>query len=77
MIGKPNINKIEALPPERLPRTCDASMFASEVTDDLLFEPGTIGQDRAADAVRFGLAIRSPGLNIFVMGPTVHLAAHR
>ncbi|MCD6285306.1 MAG: AAA family ATPase, partial [Anaerolineae bacterium] len=70
MIRKPNVNKVEALPPERLRRTCDASVFAFEVTDDLPFEPGIIGQGRAVDAVRFGLDIRSPGFNIFVMGPT-------
>jgi len=70
MIRKPDVNQIEALPPERLRRTCDASIFAFEVTDDLPLEPGIIGQDRAADAVRFGLGIRSPGFNLFVMGPT-------
>ncbi|MBN1247171.1 MAG: AAA family ATPase [Anaerolineae bacterium] len=70
MIREPNVEKVAPLPPERLRRTCDASIFAFEVTDDLPFEPGIIGQDRAVAAIRFGLDIRSPGFNIFVMGPT-------
>jgi len=40
------------------------------VTDDLPFEPGIIGQERAVEALSFGLDIDSPGFNVFVMGPT-------
>ncbi len=29
-----------------------------------------IGQDRAAEAVRFGIGIKSDGHNVFVMGPS-------
>lgn len=70
MIREPNLDKLTPLLPEQLRRTCDASIFAFEVTDDLPLEPGIIGQDRAVDAIRFGLDICSPGFNIFVMGPT-------
>jgi lon-related putative ATP-dependent protease len=62
--------KPSQLTPGDLRRECDASRFAFEVTDDLPFEPGIIGQDRAVEAVNFGLDIQSPGFNIFVMGPT-------
>ncbi len=55
---------------ELLRRVCDPTSLAFDVTDDLPFEPGIIGQERAVEAVRFGLDIRSPGFNIFVMGPT-------
>jgi lon-related putative ATP-dependent protease len=70
MIREPNLDKLAPLLPEQLRRACDASIFAFEVTDDLPLEPGIIGQDRAVDAICFGLDIRSPGFNIFVMGPT-------
>lgn len=55
---------------DQLHRACDSSNFSFDVTDDLPFEPGIIGQDRAVEAVRFGLDIHSPGFNVFVMGPT-------
>jgi len=61
---------IQELPPESLRRVCDPSSFAFDITDDLPFEPGIIGQDRAVEAIRFGLDITSPGFNVFVMGPT-------
>jgi lon-related putative ATP-dependent protease len=58
------------LTPEQLRRSCDPAKFEFDITDDLPFEPGIIGQDRAVEAIRFGLDIQSPGFNIFVMGPT-------
>lgn len=61
---------IQELPPASLRRVCDPSSFAFDVTDDLPFEPGIIGQDRAVEAIQFGLDITSPGFNVFVMGPT-------
>ncbi|MGC9467575.1 MAG: Lon protease family protein [Anaerolineae bacterium] len=64
------LTRIEALSPDRLRRECDPSIFTFDSTDDLPYEPGIIGQDRAVEAVRFGLDISSPGFNIFVMGPT-------
>ncbi len=70
MTNDKTIPTIPELAPERLRRTCKASDLAFEVTDDLPFEPGIIGQARAVDAVHFGLDIRSPGFNVFVMGPT-------
>lgn len=62
--------KLEPLTAEQLRRSCDAANFEFDITDDLPFEPGIIGQDRAVEAIRFGLDIQSPGFNIFVMGPT-------
>lgn len=65
-----HIIKVPPLSAEQLSRKCDPATFDFDVTDDLPFEPGIIGQDRAVEAVRFGLDIQSPGFNIFVMGPT-------
>ena len=70
MNNETTMGEIEELPAESLRRACEPSTFAFDVTDDLPFEPGIIGQDRAVEAVRFGLDISSPGFNVFVMGPT-------
>jgi lon-related putative ATP-dependent protease len=61
---------VNELGPESLRRMCNPDDFAFDVTDDLPYEPGIIGQERAVEALRFGLDIDSPGFNIFVMGPT-------
>ncbi len=66
----PGVLQVRELAAEELHRICDSASFPFEVTDDLPFEPGIIGQDRAIEALRFGLDIQSPGFNIFVMGPT-------
>ncbi len=65
-----SIHKNVHLTAEQLRRRCDPAKFEFDITDDLPFEPGIIGQDRAVEAIRFGLDIESPGFNIFVMGPT-------
>jgi lon-related putative ATP-dependent protease len=65
-----NVPELAELAPESLRRTCNPDDFAFDVTDDLPFEPGIIGQERAVEALRFGLDIDSPGFNVFVMGPT-------
>jgi lon-related putative ATP-dependent protease len=58
------------LKPADLRWECDASRLGFETTDELEFKPNIIGQDRALDAIRLGLAIRSPGFNIFIAGLT-------
>ena len=39
-----------------------------ETTDDLQPLEGTIGQERAINALEFGLSIRTPGFNVYVAG---------
>jgi ATP-dependent Lon protease len=58
------------LKPSDLRWECDASRLGFETTDELEFKPNIFGQDRALDAIRLGLAIRSPGFNIFIAGLT-------
>jgi lon-related putative ATP-dependent protease len=58
------------LKPNDLRWQCDASRLGFETTDQLDFKPNIFGQDRALDAIRLGLAIRSPGFNIFIAGLT-------
>ena len=69
-MGEMSALEVTELQADNLRRICDPSSFDFDVTDDLPFEPGIIGQDRAVEAVRFGLDISSPGFNVFVMGPT-------
>ncbi len=54
---------------EVLFRACDARQFDFEATDELPYTAQIIGQERAVEAIEFGLDIDSPGFNIFVMGP--------
>lgn len=49
---------------------CDAESLGFDTTDDIKCKPHIIGQDRALDAIRLGLELRSPGYNIYVSGLT-------
>jgi len=57
------------LAPSALRQCCDPAGFAFETTDDLPDLHEIIGQERAFDAVRFGVGIRRDGYNLFVLGP--------
>lgn len=59
----------DPLPTERLARRCDPGEFAFETTAELEIVDDLIGQERAARAVAFGIAIKRDGYNLFVMGP--------
>ncbi len=48
---------------------CDASCLGVESTEELEDSMRIIGQDRAVEAIEFGMGIDSRGFNIFVMGP--------
>src|SRR5665647_2749508 len=63
-MGKPR--KLE---PEALYRRCDPAQFKFETTADLPDLDEAIGQERARNAVDFGLNIARQGYNLFVMGP--------
>jgi lon-related putative ATP-dependent protease len=47
---------------------CDPSVFTFKTTDDLPELVETIGQQRALDAIDFGLNLDSKGFNIFILG---------
>ncbi|MBM3569326.1 MAG: ATP-dependent protease [Alphaproteobacteria bacterium] len=57
------------LPAEALYRTCDAAGLGFVTTDELVPLDEALGQDRAVEAVGFGLGIRRPGYNIVAIGP--------
>ncbi len=50
--------------------TCDASRLKFETTAEVEPLEGIIGQDRAVHSLAFGLRMREPGYNIYIMGAT-------
>ncbi|MGD8866890.1 MAG: ATP-binding protein [Gemmatimonadales bacterium] len=60
---------LKSLGAEALYRRCDLKELNFETTDDLERLSGIVGQDRASEAVRFGIGIRRDGFNIYALGP--------
>jgi predicted ATP-dependent protease len=60
---------IVPLAPDQLYRHCDAASLPFATTAQLTEPAGTVGQDRALAAVKFGLEMQHPGFNLFVLGP--------
>ncbi|MCO5786594.1 ATP-dependent protease [Pseudomonas sp. G11-1] len=56
------------LSPEQLTVPIDLESLGFTSTDDLEPFKGILGQDRAVEAMHFGVAMRRPGYNMFVMG---------
>ncbi len=57
-------------PSRRAPaRRCDPSAFTFDTTAELEELDEIVGQDRAVEAVAFGIGIRQPGYNLYAMGP--------
>jgi lon-related putative ATP-dependent protease len=57
------------LAPEELCRRCDPAGLGFATTADLEPLEPPLGQERAAEAIRFGVGIRREGFNVFVLGP--------
>jgi lon-related putative ATP-dependent protease len=57
------------LPPDRLRAACDPDSLSFETTAALKPLDEVIGQERAVEAIQFGIAIRRPGFNVFAFGP--------
>ena len=60
---------ISALSPDQLYTRCDPDAFQFETTRDLKGSAAILGQERASEAMRFGLDMTLDGYNVFVMGP--------
>lgn len=60
---------VAALSITDFPSCCDAKQFDFETTDDLETLSDIIGQDRALEAIRFGLGMSGEGYNLYVLGP--------
>ena len=61
---------VAPLEPSALYRQCDPAQLGLETTADLDVRDGLIAQDRAIQAVRFGIGIRHAGYNLFALGPS-------
>lgn len=68
--GKLDMADLHALESTDLFTACDTSAFEFETTDQIAdaSDDEIFGQDRAVDAVRFGIGIDAPGYNLFVLG---------
>lgn len=56
------------LAPERLRRQLDPATLPFKSTEELSALEGPLNQERAMEALRFGIGIDSPGYNLFVTG---------
>ncbi|MAT98327.1 MAG: ATP-dependent protease [Anaerolineaceae bacterium] len=59
----------ESLSIVELYRQCDPDQFDFETTADLDDTIAIIGQDRAVEAIQFGITIAQDGYNLFALGP--------
>ncbi|MCB8928450.1 MAG: AAA family ATPase [Ardenticatenaceae bacterium] len=59
----------ERLSPASLYRQCDPAQFSFQTTADLDDSIAIIGQDRAVDAIQFGISMVQDGYNLFALGP--------
>ena len=57
------------LSPDALYHRCDPDSFTFETTAELEDFGNMLGQDRAVEAIRFGVAVEHDGYNLFVLGP--------
>lgn len=56
------------LNPDALYRTCDPELLPFKTTETLEPFSGFFGQERAIEAMEFGVGMHRPGYNLFVMG---------
>ena len=59
----------KCLPPEALFRRCDPAEFKFNTSAELEDLTEFVGQERALEAVRFGVGIRRQGFNLYLLGP--------
>ena len=57
------------VPPERLRARCEPNSFTFETTASLPIPPRMVGQERAADALEFGLGVSDNHYHLFAAGP--------
>ncbi len=62
--------KNRALSPTDLRRRCDPEQLGFATTADLREIAEILGQERAVDALTFGMGMRSEGYNLFALGPS-------
>jgi len=63
------MTKLKALNYKCLRLTTSVPQFTFKTTKDIKTLTGFFGQDRAIEAIKFGIGIKSDGYNLFAMGP--------
>ena len=63
------MNPPQPLAPDELYHAFDASLLPFDTTAELADGLEIIGQERAVDAIRFGIGIHHHGYNLFALGP--------
>jgi lon-related putative ATP-dependent protease len=63
------MDHVEPLPSQALRWQCDPNDFDFETSDELAELDKIIGQERAVEAIEFGIGIRGQGYNLFALGP--------
>lgn len=61
---------VPPLQPEQLYHQCDPETLGFTTTADVSASSDFIGQDRAIDAIQFGIGMSRQGYNIFALGPS-------
>ncbi len=64
------MRKVQELKPAQAYKVCDLSTLGFKTTDELPPCTDFIGQNRAVDAIHFGLGIEYAGYNLYLSGPT-------
>jgi len=60
---------VDPLKPEFLYHHCNVGQFTFNTTAELEKYTDILGQDRALEAIKFGVGIKQEGYNLYVMGP--------
>jgi predicted ATP-dependent protease len=69
-ITEPQTTKpAEKLSPSQLRRRCEPTRLPFSTTAELPDSPLVFGQDRAVEAIQFGIGMRRDGYNLFALGP--------
>ncbi|HZK32983.1 MAG TPA: ATP-binding protein [Tissierellaceae bacterium] len=56
------------VPIKQLENRCDPNIFPYETTEDIKVDRELIGQDRAMEALKYGISMKPKGYNIYVSG---------
>ena len=58
---------LKPLSSQQLRQVCDPAQFDFQTTDELKGLDEILGQERAVDAILFGMGIRREGYNLFAL----------
>lgn len=64
------MKKIKPLTPKEMRQVLDSAELNFSTTDELTALRGFIGQERALEALNFGIGIKGQGYNLYAMGPS-------